>query len=81
MDIHFRKSIEAEVTEKVTALVKECLDNLEKSAADSKYHIPTMLQIESLWDGLENATNQVYAEIMTKIVSNINEKEIIKLKK
>ena len=75
------KKISAETTSKIKSTIDTFLKNVDQAASSSRYGIPTLDQIESAWGALENDTRKAYREMVSDVISEYDEKKIIKSKK
>jgi len=73
-----KEAILQEKTEKLYEYVKIYLDDMDTLSDTSDF---TIDNIEKMWGGLEDTTKQVLREINEDMISQINEKAIIKAKK
>ena len=73
-----KEAILQEKTEKLYEYVKIYLDDMDSLSDTSDF---TIDNIEKMWGGLEDTTKQVLREINEDMISQINEKAIIKAKK
>jgi len=73
-----KEAILQEKTEKLYEYVKIYLDDMDSLSDTSDF---TIDNIEKMWGDLEDTTKQVLREINEDMISQINEKAIIKAKK
>lgn len=67
-----------EKSEKILNKIKEYVNEMDELSNTSNF---TIDRIEKMWGELGEYTNQVYNEINAGIINQIDEKEMIKLKK
>ena len=67
-----------EKTEKISELVKSYVNEMDVLSGTDDF---TIDNIEKMWAGLDEKAREVYREISREIIEQINEKEIISLKK
>jgi len=67
-----------EKTDKLYAHVKSYLDDMDSMSDTSDF---TMDNIEITWGSLEDTVKQIIRELNEDMISAVNEKEVIKVKK
>ena len=73
-----KEKIIKDKAEKINKKVKTYVDELDRISGTDEFNIDT---IEEKWSELDEYTKQIYKEINDEIIEQINEKEIIKVKK
>ena len=72
--------IEQEATENVTALISEFGKRIEEGTANAE-RFKTLDDIEQRWSQLRRDTEQVYTDMVSEIISGVDEGELISKKK
>lgn len=67
-----------EKTDKLYAHVKSYLDDMDSMSDTSDF---TIDNIEIMWSSLEDTAKQIIRELNEDMISAVNEKEVIKVKK
>jgi hypothetical protein len=76
--IRNKDTIIQEKSNKLYAYVKSYLDEMDSLSDTNDF---TMNNIEKMWGSLEDTTKQIIRELNEDMISAVNEKEIIKVKK
>jgi hypothetical protein len=76
--IRNKEEILQEKTDKIYTHVKTYLDEMDNLSDTNDF---TMDNIEKMWGDLEDTAKQIIREINEDMISTVNEKEIIKVKK
>lgn len=76
--IRNKDTILQEKSNKLYAYVKSYLDEMDSLSDTNDF---TMNNIEKMWGSLEDTTKQIIRELNEDMISAVNEKEIIKVKK
>ena len=67
-----------EKTEKITQIVEAYVEQLDTLSETDEF---TIDNIEKMWEGLDESAKEVYRDISQAIISQFNEKELIRSKK
>ena len=73
-----KEKIIEEKTERIAQLVKTYVEDMDTLSDTTGF---TIDNIEKLWAGVDECSREVYREISDEIIAQLNEKEIIRLKK
>ena len=73
-----KEAILQEKTEKLYAHVKTYLDDMNNLSDSDNFTVDT---IERMWGDLEDSAKQIIREINEDMISAVNEKQMIKIKK
>jgi len=73
-----KEEIIRENTDKISQIVKNYVEELDTLSETRSFTIDA---IEKMWECLDNDTKVIYREIGQEIISQIDEREIIKSKK
>ena len=76
--IRNKEKIIQENTEKIAQLVKSYVNEMDTLSGTQEF---TIDNIERLWGEMDGSAKEVYREISREVISQINEKEIIRVKK
>ncbi len=79
MDESNREAISVEIAE-IEGLIKEFKEKFAAGISDEERFI-TMSQIELLWGELQSKTNNIYSDMIRKLMSEVDEGDIIRKKK
>jgi hypothetical protein len=69
-----------EYEEALSNLVAEFRQRIKSGTSDPEKFL-SITEIESMWSKLREATNELYTEMLTELLSDLDEREIIRKKK
>jgi len=72
-------STDREIME-IEELIKEFKEKIKKGTSDPEEFM-TMHEIERIWGELRSATNNIYTEMLSEMLSSVEETELIRKKK
>ena len=75
-----KKEIASDVIQDIRESVNEFLDEFATNTKDTNNFL-TIDQLETMFSKLDSKTRKIYLDMVSDSLSNINEKDIIKLKK
>ena len=75
-----KKEIASDVIQDIRESVNEFLDEFATNTKDTNNFL-TIDQLETMFSKLDSKTRKIYLDMISDSLSNINEKDIIKLKK
>ena len=73
-----KEKIIKENSEKITQIVRTYVEDMDTLSETDMF---TIDNIEKMWQGLDEKAKEIYREINNEVIRQINEKEIIRLKK
>jgi hypothetical protein len=79
MSESIQESANAELI-RIERLIQEFKDKFIAGTSDADNFI-TISQIELLWSELQNSTNNIYSDMIRKMMSEVNESDLIRKKK
>ena len=79
MDEHSQELAKAEIAE-IERLIQEFKEKFAAGTSDAESFI-TISQIELLWGELRNSTNNIYSDMIQKMMSEVDESDLIRKKK
>jgi len=79
MDETNKEPIYTEIT-RIEQLIQRFKEKFIAGTIDAD-HFMTISEIELLWGELQNNTNNIYSEMIRKMMSEVNESELIRKKK
>ena len=79
MDISKQELINAEIAE-IERLIQEFKEKFAAGTSDAD-NFMTISQIELLWSELQYRTNNIYSDMIRKMMSEIDESDLIRKKK
>jgi hypothetical protein len=79
MDESIQELANAEIP-KIERLVQEFKEKFVAGTSNADNFI-TISQIEFLWGELQNSTNSIYSDMIRKMMSEVNESDLIRKKK
>lgn len=65
---------------RIERLIQEFKEKFASGTTDADNFL-TISQIELLWSELQNGTNHIYSDMIRKMMSEVNESELIRKKK
>ncbi|MDR1044799.1 MAG: hypothetical protein LBP33_06740 [Candidatus Adiutrix sp.] len=65
---------------RIEQLIQEFKDKFVAGTSDADNFI-SISQIELLWSELQNSTNNIYSDMIRKMMSEVNESDLIRKKK
>ena len=79
MDEVERSAIDVEIAE-IERLVNDFKERFSLGTANADDFM-TISQLEILWSELQNRTNNIYSDMIRKLMSEVDEKDLIRKKK
>jgi len=79
MNESIQNEINVEIAE-IERLIQEFKEKFATGTADADDFI-TISQLELLWGELQNRTNNIYSDMIRKLMSEVNESDLIRKKK
>jgi hypothetical protein len=79
MDESIHETTNAEIS-KIERLIQEFKEKFVAGTSDADNFI-TISQIELLWGELQNSTNNIYSDMIRRMMSEVNERDLIRKKK
>jgi hypothetical protein len=79
MDESIQELANAEIA-RIERLIQEFKEKFVAGTSDADNFI-TISQIELLWSELQNSTNNIYSDMIRKMMSEVNESDLIRKKK
>jgi len=74
-----REEVNAEIA-RIERLIQEFKEKFAAGTSDVD-NFMNISQIELLWSELQNSTNNIYSEMIRKMMSEVNENDLIRKKK
>jgi len=79
MDEANQEAISLEITE-IERLIREFKERFAAGTASADDFM-TISQLELMWGDLQNRTNNIYSDMIRKMMSEVNESDLIRKKK
>ena len=79
MDVTNQGSVNTEIA-RIEQLIQEFKEKFAAGTSDADHFI-TISEIELLWGELQNNTQNIYSEMIRKMMSEVNESDLIRKKK
>jgi hypothetical protein len=79
MDEMERSQAELEIAE-IERLIQEFREKFKSGTSDADNFL-SITEIELLWSELQNKTNNIYSDMMRKLMSEVDERDLIRKKK
>jgi len=79
MKITHQEQMEFEIA-RISQYIREFKEKFASGTSDSENFI-TITQIEMLWRELRNDTNEIYSDMLDRLMSEVSESDLIRKKK
>jgi hypothetical protein len=79
MDVAKQEQAELELS-RISRCIQEFKEKFIEGTSDADSFV-TITQIETLWRELRNNTNEIYSDMLQRLMSEVNESDLIRKKK
>ena len=75
-----RELPDREYSAELTRLIEDFKDKIHKGTSDAKSFL-TISEIEQLWSELRGNTSKIYSDMLSELLSSVDESDLIRKKK